>query len=162
MARLKTVRLVCGGSYLTFEVKDQGGEHHYVDSRAEYVFEEDDGSRWITVGVCAVDEFRGVVLVEFQDGTTKGINRLWVPIQSVDPGETHVFGFPPETWFPVVRVDLGNGMTAWDEKIRVVIIEKTAEAAQLEADRLNRLKGSERVIYFWQASKTVNPLRELS
>lgn len=155
MARLRAARLVSTGDCWLFEVADQGGEHHYVYSMPDYVFTEDDnGVHWLTVGVCAVDDARGIVLVEFQDGAGKGINRLWVPKTSVDQGETHAFGFPAETGFPVVRVDLGNGMTAWDEKIRVVVIEKTAEAAQMEADRLNRLNGGKHLIYFWQAAKT--------
>lgn len=153
MARIRAARLVMCGTPLLFEVKDLNGEHHYVFSRPEYT-DDDHLGHWLTVAVCFVDDTKAAVLVEFDD-TKNGISRLWVPKESVDYGNTHAFGFPKETGFPVVKVDLNNGCTAWDEKVRVVLIEKTAEAAQREADRLNRLNGGDRVIYFWQAALTV-------
>lgn len=151
MARVKAARLVLCGPLMMFEVKDCNGEHHYVFSRPEYADTEQE-SHWLTAAVCCVDNNK--VLVEFDD-TRNGISRLWVSKADVDYGNTHAFTFPKETGFPVVKVDLNNGCTAWDEKVRVVLIEKTAEAAQREADRLNRLNGSSRVIYFWQAALTV-------
>jgi hypothetical protein len=152
VARIRAVRLVKSSNPRLFEVDDLSKTGHYVYARPEFV-DQDHLGYWLTVAVCCVDNSISAVLVEFDD-IRNGISRLWVNMSAIDYGNTHAFKFPEETRFPVVKVDLNNGCTAWDEKISVVLIERTAEAAQSEADRLNRLHGSGRVIYFWQAAKT--------
>lgn len=143
-----------------FEVADLNGKSHHVYSKPQYVF-NDTKDYWLTVAVCATDEVRKITLVEFKEGDTTAVNRLWVSTANVDFGESHANKFPAGVGYPVVRIDLGTTMTAWEERVKVVIIENTHEAAQLECDRLNRLTAEKRFVYFCQPAVTVvNPIKD--
>jgi hypothetical protein len=117
---------------------------------------EDENDDWIPVAYCATDESRNAALVELPEGYSPTISRLWVPLKDIKFGNTHAFSHPEGTVYAVVQVNLLSLLTAWEDRVGVVTLVKTAEAAQLECDRLNSRTGGEGAILFWQPVKGLN------
>lgn len=135
-----------------FLVAGKDGKEHFVSCHKELVLAEQEHD-WIPVAICAKDDGRQLILVEFPSGNTEAVNRLWVRASEVRSGDTHVDSYSQGTVFPVLQLNMESNLTAWNERIQVVKIEATAEAAQIECDRQNSLNRHTNRLHFWQATK---------
>jgi len=154
MAYLRTTHFVMAGGdgKWIFQVEGSDNAEFFVSCPKECVLVDGEAD-WIPVAVCAKDEDHNVALVEFPPGSVGAVSRLWVCLDDLKFGTTHAHLFGSDVEFPVLQVAINPKLTAWDERIRVVLIETTAEAAQMECDRLNRLKGKDGCIHFWQPAR---------
>ena len=144
--------IVPNGGKWTIIVRDIARVEHIVYVQPEYIRSIEMLS-YIPVAVCGIDRPRRKVLIEFPPESTVAVSRIWVPISDIHFDESHAFTYPENAYFPIVRVEALKNTSCWEKRIRVVDIEKTAEAAQQECDRLNSTYGRYGLVYFWHSSK---------